>query len=65
MLIKPCPPCCDPGFPGINVPDNFFELTNEEQRNLLVSLSNSHSEWQKTINTLTQFIDDGNHISNG
>ena len=64
MLIKPCPPCCDASFSGINVPDNFLKLTSEQQRNLLQALLNSHPQWAATINALIQFIDDGNHISN-
>jgi len=64
MLIRPCPPCCDPGFTGIHVPDNFSILTAKEQRNLLESLLNSHPEWKATIEALIQFIDDGNSISN-
>ena len=63
MLIRPCPPCCTPEFSGIHVPDNFFDLTKQQQRNLLESLLNNHPEWAVTINALIHFIDDGNHIS--
>jgi hypothetical protein len=63
MSIKPCPPCCAPALTSITVPDNFLQLTKQEQRSLLVSILNDHPEWQQTINLLIQFIDDGNHIS--
>ncbi|HYK46500.1 MAG TPA: hypothetical protein VEV83_15085 [Parafilimonas sp.] len=62
MTVKPCPPCCTSEFSEINVPDNFFGLTTEEQRNLLSSLLNSHPEWDQTINELIKFLDDGNEL---
>jgi len=63
MLLKPCPPCCTAEFASIRTPDNFLDLTKEEQRNLLTSLLNSHPGWAATINELIKFIDDGNRIS--
>jgi hypothetical protein len=62
MTVKPCPPCCTSEFNEINVPDNFFELTTEEQQNLLGSLLNSHPEWEQTINELIKFLGDGNKL---
>ena len=63
MVIQPCPPCCTAEYTSINVPDNFFTLTEEQQRNLLASLLNSHPDWSVTLNALIKYIDDGNHIS--